>query len=149
MSEQTRRRGGLFPTALSKLTQEITKPALKKRGFAEHRLLTDWPMIAGEECARFTCPIKVSYPRNGEQERTQEAGTLHVEVLSAWALEMQYQQPVILERITQYFGYRAITRIVLHQTQKMHTPLQKNKPDPKRQEHAQRMRKLAESLENQ
>lgn len=142
-----KRRGGLFPSSLGRLTDMLVKPALKKRGFAEHRLLTDWPMIVGEECARFATPKKLSFPRSTENGRAEEGGTLHVDVLSAYALELQYQQPAILEKITQYFGYRAITRIVMHQTQNM----RKQNPLPERPARPGReadLRSLRESLEN-
>ena len=41
--------------------------------------------------------------------------TLHVDVLSARALEIQHREPVLLERINVVFGYKAISKIAIRQ----------------------------------
>jgi hypothetical protein len=88
----------------------VTKDALKKRGFFEYRLIEEWPLIVGEHMARYSSPLKVSFEIN---KRTD--GVLHIQVGSAMALEFQHLQPIILDRISTYFGYKAIARLTLHQ----------------------------------
>ena len=43
------------------------------------------------------------------------SGTLRLRVASAYAVEAQHLEPVIIERINGFFGYRAVARIVLVQ----------------------------------
>lgn len=99
---------------LKGFVRPLAKDALKKRGFSEYRLLTEWPEIVGLHLSAVSCPQKISFEMNKKTD-----GVLHVDVLSVSALEFQHLQPIILERIAAYFGYKAIARIVLHQTSKL------------------------------
>lgn len=92
----------------------FAKEALKKRGFSEFRLLSEWPQIVGEDLAKVSTPQKISFEMNKKTD-----GVLHVDVLAVSALEFQHLQPVIMERIATYFGYRAISRFVLHQVTRL------------------------------
>jgi hypothetical protein len=103
-----KRRYSSFPQSLGTLVERATRPAGRKRGFAEIRLLSDWGLIVGEELAAYTIPQKISQSKN-------QPATLHVMVEPAWAMELQYMEPVVLERIAGFFGYRLISRIVIHQ----------------------------------
>lgn len=87
--------------------ERITRPANRKRGFAEQRLLSEWPTIVGSELARHAVPQKMIHRTDG--------GSLHLLVESAWATEIQYSEALILERIASFFGHRAVSRLVLHQ----------------------------------
>ncbi|MFP6730254.1 MAG: DciA family protein [Alphaproteobacteria bacterium] len=83
---------------------KLTKPLYAKRGFAEAGVLNDWPDIVGHPLADYTAP-----------ERLSPNGVLEVRVGGAWALEHQHLEPLVLERIAGYFGYRAVTRLSLIQ----------------------------------
>ena len=89
-------------------------------------LITDWPAIVGPELAAYTCPEKMSWPRQAPQEiqgdfepapkkrpsqKPQRGITLKLRVESHQALDVQYSLPQIMERINSYFGYRAVTDI--------------------------------------
>jgi len=84
--------------------------ATEKRGFAETRLLTDWPAIAGPALAAVVRPVKVSYAREGF------GATLTVLTDGAHAPEVQLQLPALRERVNACYGYNAISRIRLTQT---------------------------------
>ncbi len=103
-----------FVKDLSRYVLPFAREALKKRGFSEYRLIQDWPQIVGAQLAAVSCPQKISFEMNKKTD-----GVLHVDVLSASALEFQHLQPVIIERIAAYFGYKAIGRMVLHQTSRL------------------------------
>jgi hypothetical protein len=103
-----------FVKELNRYLLPFAREALKKRGFSEFRLIEDWPQIVGEQLAAVSCPQKISFEMNKKTD-----GVLHVDVLSASALEFQHLQPVIVERIATYFGYKAIGRLVLHQTNRL------------------------------
>ena len=110
MSEKkTYRRYNPFPRSLRDCLQPTLKASQKARGFADSRLLTDWEKIVGSQFATQCIPLKISTPRQGSE------ATLTLRVAPGFALLIQHQEPVILERIAQHFGYRAVTRITLVQ----------------------------------
>jgi hypothetical protein len=102
------RRGGM--RAIGASLARITKPVLGKQGLGEAQLVQEWPAIIGEELARHCWPIKLSFPRGERRD-----GTLRLRVTSGVALEIQHREPVLLERINGYFGYRAVIRLALVQ----------------------------------
>ncbi|GMG82976.1 DUF721 domain-containing protein [Paralimibaculum aggregatum] len=82
-----------------------------KRGFAEPEVLMRWPEIVGAALAPSCRPVKVRFgaaPSLG--------ATLVVEVVGARGPEVELSAPQILERINQYYGYRAVSRLKVVQT---------------------------------
>jgi len=84
--------------------------AMRRRGFTESRIVSDWPAIVGEVLALDTAPEKLVFARGSTG-----GGTLHLRVAGAAALEVQHQIPQIIERIDTVFGYAAVARIALKQ----------------------------------
>ncbi len=84
--------------------------ASEKRGFAEARLLTQWPEIVGEAVAKIAKPVKISYTRKGMGAK------LTVLALGANGPELQMQLPRIIERVNACYGYSAISEIRITQT---------------------------------
>jgi hypothetical protein len=101
------RRGGM--RAIGAALPAATKGAVARRGFAEARLLLDWPAIVGEALARQTVPERLQRPRG------EGGGVLHVRVAGAFALELQHLEPVVIERINAHFGHAAVARLKLTQ----------------------------------
>lgn len=104
------RRSGRGPRALAAMVSKITRKVLKQRGFAEAGIITDWPAIVGAEIALESAPEKLVYPPG---ERL--GGVLHIRVAGALATELQHLEPLVIERINGYFGYRAVARLRLLQ----------------------------------
>lgn len=100
------------PIALSHI--KTLSEVAKKRGFAQSRLLTDWEKIIGQELAKVSYPLRISY----EYQRNKE-GILHLQVSSGWGLTFTHSMDLLLNRINNYFGYKAIGRIICHQTPKI------------------------------
>lgn len=96
--------------ALAAVLPKAAEPAMRRRGFAKVEIVTGWPGIVGAALAAETTPERLSFPRGKRDD-----GTLHIRVSGALALEIQHLQPVILERINTYFGYRAVARLALVQ----------------------------------
>ncbi len=92
------------PRALAATVPKVTRALFRARGFAEAGVLTDWPDIVGRPLADHTSP-----------ERLGANGTLHVRVSGGFALELKHLEPLVLDRIATYFGYRAVTRLKLVQ----------------------------------
>jgi hypothetical protein len=81
------------------------------RGFAEPQVLTRWAEIVGNHLAGLCRPVKVTYARDRSL-----GATLIVHAEGARAPEVEHLAPRILERVNQFYGYRAIARIRLTQT---------------------------------
>src|SRR5512144_3159687 len=95
--------------ALGETVDAVARPMLGRRGFAGGRVVAEWGSIVGEHLAARSLPERVTRPADGRG-----GGTLHVRVASgALAVELQHVEPVIIERINTYFGYRAVARLRL------------------------------------
>ena len=105
-SDAARRFRGGGPRALAATVAKIAGPMLRSRGFAEARVITDWPDIVGAELAVQCCPVKLAFRRGRVG-----AGVLHVRVDSGWAVQLQHLEPLVVERINGHFGYRAVERL--------------------------------------
>ncbi len=115
MSTSRRGRG---PVALAAMLSRVTGAALRKRGFAESAVVTNWAEIVGPELAADTQPQKLVFPRGGHSggpRGGRSGGTLHVRVVGALATELQHLEPLVIERINTYFGYQAVVRLALVQ----------------------------------
>ncbi|MGE3304185.1 MAG: DUF721 domain-containing protein [Hyphomonadaceae bacterium] len=102
------RKGGV--RHLAALLPRLTRTALGKRGFAEGGIVADWPAIVGPELAAMSLPERLSFPQGARGD-----GTLQVRAAGAMALELQHLEPVLIERINGYFGYRAVARLKIRQ----------------------------------
>ncbi len=80
------------------------------RGFAESRLLTRWSEICGPDIARIAQPVKVTYTRGAM------GATLIVTCDGARAAEVQMQSETIRTRVNACYGYNAISRVRISQT---------------------------------
>jgi hypothetical protein len=103
-----KRRGGL--RALASEVPRIAAPVLGKRGFAAAQLVSEWASVVGAELAAKISPDRLSFPRSERRD-----GTLRVRVAAGLAVEIQHRAPLILDRINGFFGYGAVSRLVLVQ----------------------------------
>ncbi|WP_193367357.1 DUF721 domain-containing protein [Pelagibius marinus] len=106
-----RRRGGYGLRALGSSLTAVTKRAFARRGLTGADLARQWPAIVGRDLAAQCRPRQLRFPKAGEAVD----GRLTLRVAPGWALEVQHLEPLMLERINGYFGYRAVTRLVLQQ----------------------------------
>jgi hypothetical protein len=107
-SATTMRRGGGL-RRMPDLLSRVLEPAARRRGMAEARLLTDWPMIIGPQLGARCQPVRLAH------DRSAAGGILSVHVSSASALELQHSEPQLIERINGFFGYPAVARLRLIQ----------------------------------
>lgn len=112
MPKRTRYGGttGLFPQPMDKILAAVTAPVMQKHGYLKARLFTQWAEIVGEETAKKCRPKQLSFP-----QKQNINGTLTLRVSSGFALEIQHLEPLLLEKMAVYFGFRAIDRIKLEQ----------------------------------
>ncbi len=107
MTEPRRSSG---PRGLSATLSKAADKVFRRRGFAQGRILTEWPQVVGETLAAQSCPEKLSFASDPGA-----GGTLHVRVSPGVALELQHLEPLVVERINTYFGFRAVARIAMVQ----------------------------------
>ncbi len=117
------RRGGV--RAIAAEVPRVAKMALGKRGFGEAQLVTQWEAVMGPELAAKLSPDRLNFAR-GERR----GGTLRLRVASAFAIEAQHLEPIIIERINGFFGYGAVARIQLVQGPPKHAVAAP--PEPRR-----------------
>ena len=101
------RRGGL--KALSATLPRVATRALGRRGFAEGDLVHRWDSIVGREMAAHCLPVRLASAKRGG------GATLTLRVEPGFALELQHLEPLLIERINGFFGYRAVGAITLRQ----------------------------------
>lgn len=105
-----KRRAFPCPQPIGFEIERLIKPHLQSQGFCQARMILDWASIVGDFLARETQPEKIYFPR-GERRH----GKLILRVTGAVATEVQHMTPQFLERINRYFGYPALSEIVLKQ----------------------------------
>ncbi len=112
--------------SLSRAVAGLARRTLDKRGFVDAAIVNEWPTIAGELIGRHSVPDRIAFSRDRKQP-----GVLYL-VLSngALATEVIHFEPVLLERINRYFGFRAVGSLKI-----IHGPLpaprtEKRKPLP-------------------
>ncbi len=112
MAKETNyRRSSLFPKTLSQCIEPITRPVLKTQGLAGTRIISEWQSIVGNKLSLHCIPQKLTFTAGKKTD-----GTLSIAVENGFAPEIQHMQQVILERLNIYFGYKAVSRIVISNT---------------------------------
>jgi hypothetical protein len=97
---------------LADLVGKTIGDAFARQGFAAVEIVTHWPEIVGEDLAKRSEPMKLTWPRRDDPD---SVGVLQVRVEGAYALEIQHLQPVIIERVNRYFGWRCVGRLAIRQ----------------------------------
>jgi hypothetical protein len=103
---------------LGRIINQITDPAIRKRGFLHTEVISRWDVIVGDDLSKASIPQRISHP-----SRHGEPAVLHVCVESARATEFQHMIPLVIERVNTYFGYRAIGAVRLNQNEIKKEPL--------------------------
>lgn len=96
--------------ALSRLLTGILSPAARRRGFAAVAVIEQWSSIVGGGLAQRCHPVRLDFRRGAR-----EGGTLVLQASGGAALELQHAAPQLIERINDYFGFRAVARLHLVQ----------------------------------
>ena len=94
----------------SSLLQGKIRKASESRGFAQSRVLTHWPEIAGEDVAAISRPVEISYAKGGF------GATLTLLTTGAQAPMLEMQKEQIRARVNAVYGFNAIARVRITQT---------------------------------
>jgi hypothetical protein len=102
-----------YPRPLADLINRCLGEAFARQGFASADIVIHWPDIVGPEIAAHAEPIRLRWPRGGDE--APEPATLVLRVEGPAAIEIQHLSGVIVERVNRFFGWRAIDRIAIRQ----------------------------------
>lgn len=115
--------------------------AFKRHGFASTEIVTHWETIVGREIAAHSEPIKITWPRQAAGHEAEPA-TLVLRCEGPAAIEIQHLANVIIGRVNQYLGWRAIDRVALRQAPLAH----RRKARPRRTIDAETARGIAATM---
>ncbi len=97
--------------SLATSAARITKSIFANRGLADGMIVREWAAIVGPLLSSHSLPEKITYPAGARG-----GGTLFLRAQSGGpATEIQHLEPLIVERINTYFGYRAVAKLKLIQ----------------------------------
>ena len=89
---------------------KILKTKLKKANFVDISVIKNWKEIVGDDIAKNCWPIKIFFSDGNNSN-----GKITIKVKRGWSLEIEYKNQEIIEKLNQYFGYKAIKGIKIHQ----------------------------------
>ena len=99
---------------LADLVGPALAAAFKRHGFASTEIVTHWEDIVGADIAVHCEPMKINWPRQNDAEEPEPA-TLVLRCQGPAAIEIQHQSQLIVARINQFLGWRAIDTISIRQ----------------------------------
>ena len=106
---------------------KILKTKLKKANFVELSIIKNWKEIVGDDIAKNCWPIKIFFSDGNNSN-----GKIVIKVKRGWSLEIEYKNQEIIEKLNQYFGYKAISKINIIQNFEEYTvESKKNKIEKK------------------
>ena len=115
---------------LAREAMPLLRRLLGKKGMMTADILVLWRQIAGEDLAAGTMPEKICFAKGKKQE-----GVLCVAAAGgAYAMELQYREKQILDKINIYLGHKGICRLKIRQNGKMPDtePAKKHQPPAKK-----------------
>ena len=115
MSQDLRRS---FGTNVGKIITRVVKPVMRKRGFYDVDIISDWPFIVGSEWAKYSSPHKLAF-----NPKSRSSGVLHIRVSPGANVLIKHIEPEIIDRINTYFGFNAVKSLkILHSDVAIHDP---------------------------
>ena len=98
----------MFLKSMNELTDALIEPLKVKFGRIQVQILLHWPEIAGEEISFFTEPYKVDIINQHK--------VLYLIIKNpSYILNIQHRTNEILDKVSSFFGYKAIDHIRITQ----------------------------------
>ena len=97
--------------SLSDFVEAAIGPAARRRGLAATTLIADWPLVVGERLAVRCQPVKLAFAPG-----RQSGGTLHLHAAASAALDLQFSERQVVERVNAHYGFAAVARLKIIQS---------------------------------
>ena len=85
---------------------KIIDKNIKEKNFIEISLIKKWREIIGDDIAKFCWPIKIRF-----SEINNLNGIIFLKTMRGKSMEIEFKNEEIIEKLNQYFGYKAIAKI--------------------------------------
>ena len=85
---------------------KIIDKNIKEKNFIEISLIKKWREIIGDDIAKFCWPIKIVF-----SEINNLNGIIFLKTMRGKSMEIEFKNEEIIEKLNQYFGYKAIAKI--------------------------------------
>ena len=95
---------------LAKITENIVKKSISRLGAIQTHIFLNWQDIAGQY-ANLTFPEKIRLSKNKNSE-----GLIIIKVQNGFGPEIQLAIPFLLNQINARYGFKAISKIKIIQT---------------------------------
>ena len=96
--------------SLLKITENIVEKSLSRFGYIQNHIFFNWVYISGKY-ADITIPYKIKFDRKKNID-----GQIIIKVQNGFGLEVQHAIPYLLDQINTRFGFKAISKIKIIQT---------------------------------
>ena len=96
--------------SLVKITENIVEKSLSRFGYIQNHIFFNWVHIAAQY-AEITFPYKIKFDRKKNID-----GQIIIKVQNGFGLEVQHAIPFLLDQINVRFGFKAISKIKIIQT---------------------------------
>jgi hypothetical protein len=128
-------RGGRART-VAEMLPDVGRTAFRRFGFVQSSIVSRWPEIAGERYAKVSQPESIRFPQGKKDD-----GAMTLMVVPAHAPMMQHVVPALIERVNRFFGYNAVSRMIIRQGE-----VKRAKPTPPKPELVAMPTDLGDSL---
>ena len=85
---------------------KILDKNIKEKNFVEVSLIKKWREIIGDDIAKFCWPIKITF-----SDIKNSNGLIFLKTKRGRSMEIEFKNEEIIEKLNQYFGYKAISKI--------------------------------------
>ena len=99
-----------MPRTIANAINSVARQSIGKDWLLYSALLDHWQEIVGNDYAQVTTPVKMTFPHQPLEARRQ-GGTLCVRLPKGLAMEFSFKAEQIKQRVNDFFGYAAISKI--------------------------------------
>ena len=96
--------------AVADIVPDVGRAAFRRFGFVQSSVVSRWTEIVGERYAHASAPESIRFPHGKRED-----GVLTVVASGAHAPMMQHVAPTVIERVNRFFGYAAVSKVVIRQ----------------------------------
>ncbi len=97
--------------SLVQITERIVEKKISRQGAIQTHIFMNWHNISGQY-SEITFPYKIQFKRNKNSE-----GQIIIKVQNGFGPEIQLATPFLLNQINARFGYKAIVKMKIVQTE--------------------------------